>query len=211
MIIGCMAVYNEAENIARAIESIAPYIDKLVVLDGAFETFMQVNNIKNFLSDDGTREIVFQLKQKYGNIEFVEPTKAWRNEVEKRSYFFGLGKAGDVFFVVDGDEEVAGDVEGGLRLVAATRHNFYQVLVHDLNHDAKIWRIRLYRWQPSMRYVDNHWTVVGDYYSVRYVDAEPPTCPRLPITIINHGHSGERKTMRDSYVQYMAARGWSEP
>jgi hypothetical protein len=211
MIIACMIVYNEAENIARAIESIAPFVDRLVVLDGAFEAFMRVNNLKNFLSDDGTREIVFQLKQKYSNIEFVEPFRPWKSEVEKRSYFFRLGRPNDIFFVVDGDEEVTGDIEAGLSIVAAAKHNFYQVLIHDLNYNTKIWRIRLYRWQPNMRYVSNHWTVVGDDYYVHYVDAEPPTCPRLPITIINYGHGGERKIMRDNYMQYMATRNWSEP
>lgn len=49
MIICCISVFNEADNIARAIESIVDYVDKIIVLDGAYARFMALNNL-NFFS-----------------------------------------------------------------------------------------------------------------------------------------------------------------
>jgi len=212
-IIACMSIFNEAENIKRAIECIAEYVNKVVILDGAYWLFYRLNELPDFNSFDETPQIIESLQRKYRNIKYLKPNRPWRNECEKRSYFFKLGKEDDIFFMLDGDEECIGDIKAGLEFIHKNHAYFYMVRIRyiDKYPATSHWRIRFYRWQPNMRYEGKHWIVRGDWYNVNYVSSDPPTCPQIThFEILNHGHSGARLEWKKRYYNEMIKRDWLE-
>ncbi|MEM4342520.1 MAG: hypothetical protein QXF97_08260, partial [Candidatus Caldarchaeum sp.] len=211
LIICCMSVFNEAEWIERAILSVGNHVDRIIILDGAYENFMKVNNLDFFLSNDETREKIARAAAHVtASISFIQPERPWRNELEKRSYFFNYGWRGDWFFILDGNEECVGDVAAGMSQVRQL--DAFAAAVKVVMPDGQWFTPhRFLSWQPKMRYERNHWTIKGKWYGINFVSADPDPYPLITdFHIVNHSHTGVRREMRDRYVEFMNKRGWAE-
>ena len=96
----CFNVFEECELLEEhilAAKKAAPS-SQIVVVDGAYQQFKHEHPD----SRDGTIEIARRLADC-----LIECDKPWKNEPEKRSQYF-VGKDGDEYLVVDGDEELVG-------------------------------------------------------------------------------------------------------
>ena len=92
-------VFNEADHIAKAIESVYDVADEIWVFDGAYKNYPHTKPY----STDGTLDIV----KKYPKVKlYTNNNKAWESQIEKRSAMFKDGKPGDYFFKLDGDEYI---------------------------------------------------------------------------------------------------------
>lgn len=106
MIVGIIKAFNECATISDAIYSLAEVVDKIVLLDGAWEDF--VYHGKNGSSDDGTIELFEKYKtspeQHWKCKEFLIETRLWRDEKEKDEYIFKYCKNKDWVFILNGFE-----------------------------------------------------------------------------------------------------------
>jgi glycosyltransferase involved in cell wall biosynthesis len=104
MIIACINVYNEEQNIERCLQSLIGKVDKIIVVDGAYKDYPHAISF----STDRTVDIALS----YGADVISKASNcAWGDEVEKRNAYLD-GKAGDYYFVIDADEELVGDLKG---------------------------------------------------------------------------------------------------
>jgi hypothetical protein len=110
-IYACYIVYNEADKIAISLNSILPYVDKVIIIDGAFEDFKHDNP----QSTDGTKEIAEKI---CGNkLIWVDCPKKkdkyipWILESEKREAYLKYIPVGAWFYILDADTIWFGDIK----------------------------------------------------------------------------------------------------
>jgi hypothetical protein len=104
-IYACYIVYNEADKIAISLNSILPYVDKVIIVDGAFENFPHIVP----QSTDGTKEVAEKI---CGNkLIWVNCSKAWISEGAKRNEYLKYIPEGAWFYILDADTIWYGDIE----------------------------------------------------------------------------------------------------
>jgi len=84
-IVGYMCAHNGAEFIEYAIRSTIDYVDKFVIIEGAWQTNIKANRQPR--SVDGTIDILDMLKNEYGNKVEVYPHNDV-NQIQQRSRIF---------------------------------------------------------------------------------------------------------------------------
>lgn len=134
-LIFCLNVYREEEMLQDCIDSIrlSNPDSKIVAVDGAYQSLVDetkkliatqgthghqelINQFMPFIkaeSDDATLEILERNKvDKIIKCELDSEgySKPWVHEFVKRSKYF-VGKPGDYYFVLDGDERVRGKID----------------------------------------------------------------------------------------------------
>ena len=93
-LIACFNIYNEAAVLEEALQAVKGKVDKIIVVDGAYEKFPH----QIPYSTDGSIEIAVRYAD-----ELISPRKAWKSEIEKRNAYL-IGKPGDVYLTLDGHE-----------------------------------------------------------------------------------------------------------
>lgn len=94
----CYCVFNGERTLAKSLKSILPFVDKVVMVDGAFQLYPH----KVPWSTDNTKGIAEEL---CGNkLIWVGCEKAWSGEVEKRSTYFKHVPDGEMLIIIDHDE-----------------------------------------------------------------------------------------------------------
>jgi hypothetical protein len=107
-IIAAFNVYNEVTILRAALESVLPYVEKIIIVDGAYAKFTSTGN--NGASNDGTLELVRKLQEEWNGrqIQLIEaPGRPWESEMEKRTAYFDAADDGDWLFILDADERLA--------------------------------------------------------------------------------------------------------
>lgn len=139
-IYACYVLYNEEDKIAISLNSIVPYVDKVIVVDGAWSYFEN----KSPESTDKTKEICESICG--DKLIWVDCPKKddkyvpWESQVTKRDAYLQIVPTGSWFYIIDADVLVTGklkEVFDGLKAndsykgnpIAAVRMmNFYPVL-----------------------------------------------------------------------------------
>lgn len=187
MLIGCLNTYNDFPLVKATYESISLLVDLVVVVDGRYEDFEQVNG--SDISTDGTLEY----------LERRNDTKIiiWPNvsEVHKRNCYLIGQYPTDWYLQLDGDEEWSGPLaipKADMGIVPVVRSDFagrtYNPLVTD--------RIRVFRHVDGLRYARKHyWLFDGEERT--FATLQKPgrcyTAERLDAKIIHH------EDKRDAY------------
>lgn len=96
-VIFCISAYNEEWIIEKCLESIKPFADRIIIVEGRFLGFPGPPH-----STDNTVEIA----RRYTN-EIIEDVQDLPQH-EQRSLYF-QGKPGDVYVIIDADWELDGD------------------------------------------------------------------------------------------------------
>jgi len=94
--------YNSEEYIEYCLKSIYPYVEQIIIIDGAFNT-----RIKPPVSNDGTEEIIKIIKDKeFPGSKIIYIHEGGNNEVEQRNKAFSWisPENSDWVFIVDDDE-----------------------------------------------------------------------------------------------------------
>ena len=98
MITATILVFNNANTIDRAISSVLPYSNRVIVVDGAFKDYPH----RFDYSTDGTAEIA----QTYPQVEFVKGTE-YATEAQKRNVYLSMLKEGELFLVLGSEQELS--------------------------------------------------------------------------------------------------------
>jgi len=111
-VIGCMAVFNEEATLGSAIQSCIGFVDKLVIVDGAWKG-VDAGSPK---STDNTRSIIRSVQKIWPmKVHAIFNDEYWESQDAKREAYL-VGEEEDIYFVLDGDERLFCGAEW-LRLV----------------------------------------------------------------------------------------------
>jgi hypothetical protein len=113
----CYIVYNEEDKIALSLHTIIEYVDKVIIVDGAFAQ----REHSNPQSTDKTKEIsekicgdkLIWVDCKKQDVNYVP----WETESEKRNVYLRLVPEGAWFYIIDADVIVTGDVAGTFKML----------------------------------------------------------------------------------------------
>jgi hypothetical protein len=159
----CISVFNEVKTLETTIRSVVPFVDHLLVVDGAYAYFPYLG--ANGRSDDGTNELVRELMKEIPKLELIGCMMPWESEMQKRTVYCGLVPDGDWIFIIDADEKL---VFGGewLKLLEsvneARKFNAGICLMYFKEGDHYGTMARIYRKLPTMHYDQGHAHVIRD-------------------------------------------------
>jgi len=154
-----MALYNEVEYVRYAIESVIKHVDRFIVIEGAFAETVATGGSER--SDDGTINILNQLKEKYRDkLIRICPEKPLQ-QLQHRNLIFralsGLGYDDCWMWLVDGDEVYTDDqVQNLKRVLDETQFDCVKIksltFINNFVDYANIAFPRLYRIRPGYQY-----------------------------------------------------------
>ena len=143
-IIAGIIVYDEEELLPGCLESLRGQVQRIVVVDGAYEHYPH----QEIQSMDLTREIAWC----YG-AEWIECPRegrhwAWRDEVEKRNAYL-VGQEGDWYLRIDADERLVGNIP------VLVDGQDYALSTYGPNGQPG-WLLSLFQHRGRMRYEGSH-------------------------------------------------------
>lgn len=160
MIVACYPIFNEDDFIAYSLRSVYPFVDRIIILDGAGELMMFCAN-PDGSSTDNTLEIVRSFPDPEHKIGLI--SRKWASLLEKRNTYLRMCDEGDIVFTIDGDEVYkSSDVK---RMLHAFENedvqgvlNLYYYFYPDFNHiltgrygDKR--NVRIFRLLKEYRYI----------------------------------------------------------
>lgn len=115
----CYIVYNNERTIRRSLKSILPYVEKVIMVDGAFKDyphFYPFSTDRTFYTAKKlcTDKLVWRKCTKRQNPHKLMP---WKTQIDKRNRYLKLIPNGVHFIVLDDDTYLTGEVEREFKLV----------------------------------------------------------------------------------------------
>lgn len=104
MVAACYKIWNEAQTIADSMRSVKAYVDRFIVVDGAYSTNPAPGPVA---STDATREIVERIARPLPLIYIVPPERMVEHEM--RNLYIAAADPGEWLWLPDGDELLYGD------------------------------------------------------------------------------------------------------
>ena len=175
-IIAVYSVFNEGQYLEESLKSIRDYVDKIVIVDGAYRKFPH----KFPFSTDGTLRIA----KKYADI-IIETSKAWRSEIFKRNQYLA-GEPGDIYFQIDGHEIWSG------KLIPPFGNYRVKMKMTDGWHEF----FRMFKHQPGLRYHRRHYEL---WVKDKCLGQEFPIYPHGHLIHKDVNYSKARKKARKKY------------
>ena len=116
MILACN-IYNNAATIRESLESILPYVERVIAADGAYIRFP--HKLKSGASDDATKEIFHEL---CGSKLTWIPQKKPMSQVAKRNKLLRHIPNGEWFFRLAGDEIATGNIKEAFDFAESSKY-----------------------------------------------------------------------------------------
>jgi len=160
-IIAVVIVFNEERLLPGCLESVHERVERMVVVDGAYEHFPH----EMPWSTDATREIAWCYGAEWipCPVDVDGAPRAWHTQVEKRTAYL-VGEEGDWYLHVDADERLIGELPERLD----GEHYAFQVHTRDMR---LTWVPRLWQHRGRMRYEGAHNALWTDERLMRLRDA----------------------------------------
>lgn len=145
MIVGCISFYDDDLALLEgALTSLRRYTDKIIAVDGKYSEFPS----ESLLSNDVVRNFVIERVD-----ELVSVSKVMF-EWEKRNLYL-RGEEGDWYLVLDGDEEL----EGELPAITDLNKTDYLLSVYDEDWHIPSYTVRFFKHEKDKRYFRVHSTL----------------------------------------------------
>jgi hypothetical protein len=205
MIVGCLITFECAKSLGKTLESIKSFVDRIIVVDGAFEGFSD-----HIQSQDATRLIVKGFSKPW-LLDNNSSDHPWRSEMMKRNQYLiptWHMRKGEVttdwILIIDGDEYVVRGQEETRNFLANATASYYNVTFW-YNEPPGTYtragsRLRLFRYVKGMRYVDNHHTILyPDGRRITGWDAKKAKIAPLHIVHDQTAQSEEYRVARERY------------
>ena len=200
----CYVVFNNESTIIASLKSIVPYVERVIMVDGAFVDYPH----EVPFSTDYTKELAQKIcKDKL--LWIGCKGTAWIGEPTKRNVCLKYVPINKWFIILDGDEVIRGQIREGFASIEQT--DYTCVGVHLYNFSPKwsgsgltipreAWdniewvrnhgiAARIYRTQEEMTYRKHHSSIyIGDR-NVSYIEA---TLNRVDIVNMKHTRTYDR-------------------
>lgn len=151
-------VYNEANNLERMVGNVAPHVDEIHLLDGAYADFSQGSSF--FLSTDETKAVAEALARKFPNLHFHETAQPFPNQIEKRTASLRLSSA-EYLLILDADEWLANPE--ALRDLPYGNFDIGWIEIRSSLYFQPYWAPRILRNLPDLHYAGrHHWIYRGE-------------------------------------------------
>ena len=177
-IYACYNIYKNADYLAASVHSIAPWVDKVILIDGRYIDFPA----RNMDLYHGT--VLWDLAQIYKDKIHLVERPVWEDQVEKRNAYLDLVPEGAWMIVIDGDEipfghiwdlrawleELDSDENPVKEVVSCPRTDIDAVACFVTNIDKYEWYPRIIRKREGMKYEDYHYKLM---YCLLYTSPSP--------------------------------------
>jgi glycosyltransferase involved in cell wall biosynthesis len=162
-IYAAISAYNDADVLPAALESIKGAVDRIIIVDGAYEGFPLQGG--DFKSTDGTLE----LARATGAV-LIKANRIWADQTDKRNRYLQVGQPGDWYLVIDSDERLHNGGDLAARIDIATEGEAipaaFRLPVVVTKHGKRhiITAPRLLQHHPALAYRHTHdWIWRGDH------------------------------------------------
>lgn len=135
-------VFNVAKTIRKSLLSILPYVNKVIVVDGAYKRFPHKK--KSGASTDGTKKIFRRLCK--SKLVWVSQRKP-KSQVAKKNFLFKHIPKGKWFLRLAGDEVITGKVAKAFKFAESSKFTNIGVPIKNFH---PVW------YGYKVRYVWNH-------------------------------------------------------
>jgi len=124
-------IYNNEPTLRRSLESILPYVEKVIAVDGAYSNFPH----ENPQSTDATKETFHEFCG--DKLIWVDcEGKPWPTQIGKRNEYVKRVPDGEWFLVMDGDKIIKGRIREGFNFAEAS--SYICIGMKSVNH-VPIW------------------------------------------------------------------------
>lgn len=167
MLISNMVVYNEVEFVEAAIRSTINFVDKMIIIEGAWKEFLDGNPGTSKHSNDGTLEILKDLECEFPKKLLIHRYDAISQLKQRDEYFKLCPREAHVMLLQDADEVWTPEELGKIKVVAQNLPAMHcvrvqsLVFINDLEHVSQVEYPRLWS-LPSTenlsreKYLDYH-------------------------------------------------------
>ncbi|MFA5306655.1 MAG: hypothetical protein WC365_04345 [Candidatus Babeliales bacterium] len=218
-IVAVFVIFNEAQFIREALESVA-WCDKIIVVDGAFEGFPTDSAVSN----DGTIEIVEKFMLDYlgkVNVVWITRDKPWIGNSKVKRYLSEI-RDGDYFLRMNGDEiceSLAFNIRERVERYIKSTGNLPLYTVHEyrppLMDGHFDWMPRLLRKTPNLKVSGKHPVLENDFDPPYKLGAGRngvyPLEANIPSAVISLRHmcdhrDSERKRLNHEWTKIFNAK-----
>lgn len=151
-LIAAVIAYNEERMLPGCLQSVRDVVDRIVVVDGAYEHFPHPDGI--FGSTDATHAIA----DCYGAEWLPCPVDGWPTQMEKRTAYL-LGAEGDWYLHIDADERLMGELPAVEALEDGCSYRMTIVWADGSFHP---WCVRVFQHRGQMEYRGAHCALFSD-------------------------------------------------
>jgi len=206
-----VSIFDQPYTLAHTLESLIGVIDKVLIMDGAYEDWPS----KNDVSDEETLHVIERYKQ-WLNIEYDAAPRL--SEVEKKNRNLSKLEAGDIALLIDADEIAIGLIrEGFERARDMVEYDCWTLHYIDIKPGSRMvyrpipWiHPRLLRYKPGMHYEETHW-IIKDLEGKRYDQtSEAKRINEFFLIHLSFLHTKLYEEQRRIYNYKMTAKGWKE-
>jgi len=213
-------VYNDHAILPLTLSSVKDHVDSIIIADGAYAkyytAYRQHDPAAKPWSTDGTLEILKVIPH-LPPIKLIEcpDGEPWRNQCVKRTALLDAVPEGDWFIVLDSDEMLYGDVEGGLNEIMRSGCIVGTTPIYNPGLDVSAmkpyWHPRTFLKLDGMHYARKHWLLRD--YAHRVVEVEYPVkwTDRFVLTHLKVFKDRGRLIPHMGYLHMMSIDGWLEP
>lgn len=191
-VVACLNIWNDLPDLIRAWKSWYPFVDHVIVVDGAY----QGTQTHAPYSTDGLLDYL----KVFPNVEIVEARNFWPSQHEKRTEYLKRGQDGDLLLRIDADEFL----EGSEHLAYLTDFDVgWATCVSPLYNRSQSLPI-LYKWKPALRYSGrHHWLYHGDaLVTTAQIGGRGYDHARVPLVLSNtKGLARSTERTRISQIQ----------
>jgi len=214
-IVATFNIYNEAQFIREAIESVL-WCDRIIVVDGAFEGFPTSNGKPQ--SNDGTLEILEELAQKHRNKMVVLNLQYFSKGLEKVYVCLSQVHYGEYFIHMNGDEVFEGDFVGVRKHIKSYALPMYQIKEYKVGDENDwYWIPKILLKTPTLRFNGRHVVRTNTFDPTYRFEGErgavAPIEANLPFGKIRHLKNQrikERKQQNRRWLDYYYSHQFKE-
>lgn len=146
----CYIVYNNVDYLRASLETVLPYVDRAIVVDGRYRTYPG----DEWHSTDGTLDIIKDM----GDKVTLVPAQEWESQVEKRNVYMDMVPNGDWIFVIDGDELMFGNNKQLKNEIAQLDSKIIRFRQENVDGSVRI-RAKLFKKEEGLRYRGYHFNI----------------------------------------------------
>jgi len=214
VLVACVNLFNDVFFLPACLKHLEHVVDKIIVVDGAYQRYLDYfKNLKPW-STDGSVEVCKVLPLEC-ELEIVEaPAEGWRNQVVKRNVFFRYLEEGDWFLVIDADELLFGDAKSAFEEIMNSGCIAGSFPLVNLGLEEKLqyyWHPRFFRYEKGMHYELTHWHLRDRYGRVIEVSYPIWHTDKALIVHLKYFKTVARRRPHEEYMRWMSMRGWIEP